>query len=407
MTSPRILLILALASAGLAHAQSDEAPRGTVSAEIAWEVPLEGAPDAPPRVLESADGPMLVLVFGDTVEARHAETGERAWVREDLDVATLGLSSDEFAQNFVAATAPAGPGAARQKLVVVDPATGETLLTIDALEPMTGAPTLVPGTPEDPPVWVFPTEDGCGQHLTGPSVVLVCPPESEPLDGGLITVVGVPAGVTRDEGRLTALLPEGGVTRPRDLVASDLAADGRNLYEVDDSSLRAHRCRLRRGETLRCRRDWRQATGASLFAPPLILDELVVVGSLDTLVYAFRRRNGHLAWRTHAGHRLAKPLVEWREYVLAVAEGRALIYFLRADDGTEAGILGDEPGRLTEVLTTAPAVAGDRLVAPVLVPPATVPKLRAWRLSVVVPGDDDEAAPADGSEAENDPGGTP
>jgi len=59
---------------------------------------------------------------------------------------------------------------------------------------------------------------------------------------------------------------------------------------------------LRRGK-----RRYRNRVAADPVAPLTVRDELLLVGAMDNLLYAFRLRKGHLAWSADAGARNLSP----------------------------------------------------------------------------------------------------
>jgi outer membrane protein assembly factor BamB len=109
---------------------------------------------------------------------------------------------------------------------------------------------------------------------------------------------------------------------------------------------------------------WRVQTGTDIGPSPLLLttspaegakrrpEHLVIAGTLDGLLIAYRARNGHMAWSTRAASRLNGPIAVWedqdvtlgdRSRLLVAGAGARKLEVFRGVDGAPAGQLVLEP----------------------------------------------------------------
>ena len=346
----------------------------------AWSVPLAGTPRGEPFELETCDGPatLLAIPYRSELEARRIADGSVAW--------RIGGDADLFAGHDGHACGPARLAAWQAdaagedgRLLLVDPATGAVLRAEPAEGRAIGPPVTAAG-------W-----DGWLVPLAGGRVALFA------ADGRLAGHVALGTPIAGDEQQLagrplaraaeggTLLRADGGPLAARRIGAVDLArtaVDGRWFAGAGpDRALTAANCRLRRRDRLRCRRRWTQHLAGAVAGRPLLDEKLLYVSARDTHVYAFRRDNGHLLWRTGLGHRLAGLLRLGPRLLLVAGEKTATLFLVSAEDGTRAGTLDTGDGNPAAVIVTGPAAAGELAVVAVLTPPATVPELVAFRLT--------------------------
>ncbi len=390
-------------------------PPPRVQAELAWEIVLPGAPDGELLVVDPAGAPvppgtcgpctpaeadgnatasprggdgLLVLVpLPGAVEARRPADGSLAWRADGFDGAGLAAAAPVPTPRGPA-LAWAGPGRdGHGSFALLALADGSPVVLRKLEGRPVGPPLPLPGS--SPPRWLVPLAEGVVELLDAagrPLERTVLPGEIRP---PLLLVAGWPAAIVGDSRRL---LPVG---RPAPRRAPErfdpravAACPGGGLFTARGREVTRWRCRRLRRGGFRCRRRWTQVLGGRVLAPPLVLGETLVVGSLDTHVYAFLRRNGHLLWRRSIGHRVASPvlhLVSNREDLLVVLpEATPEARFLRASDGEPAGTLAG-PGEA--VFLRGGALAGNRLLVPVRHPPYRETRLACWVIRVLPPGE--------------------
>jgi outer membrane protein assembly factor BamB len=353
---------------------------------------------APPRVLRSADGsPIVLLALENSVEARRADNGERLWSRSDLDGAGLSVADPVATPSGEGLGWAGAPSGAPPRLVVISPADGRTLFEAPLPAAPNGGPTPVATSAGATTTWVVPLADNRVFFIpiSGEPKVLVSfgAPVTPPLVvlGGRVLAL---VGETRD---LISLAAPARRPAARGLERGTITVADSVIFAAGDRSAETWRCRLRSTGAVSCGRRWRQLLGGAVTAPPLSVGEKLFVGSWDTYLYAFDRRNGHLLWRTRAGLRLVAPLLEWTGFVAAASDGVALVQFFRADDGASAGKV---EGQENEIFISGVARAGELLVTSVLPFPSLRPALRAYRIEVPAPRQDQQpsgAAPAPAS----------
>ncbi len=388
-------------------------PPPRVRAELAWEIVLPEAPDGELLVVDPAGAPappgscgpcapgepaaasepprasadrLLVLVpLPGAVEARRPADGSLAWRAEGFDgkglAAAAPVASPRGPALAWAGAGEAGAGAfALLALADGAPVVRRSLDGVPA-----GPPLPLPGA--SPPRWLVPLEGGAVELLDAagrPLERTVLPGEVHP---PLLLVAGWPAAIV---GKARRLLPVGRPAPRRaperfDPRAVAACAEG-GLFTARGREVTRWRCRRLRRGGFRCRRRWTQVLGGKVLAPPLVLGETLVVGSLDTHVYAFLRRNGHLLWRRSVGHRVASPVLrlgsDQGDLLVVLPEATPEARFLRASDGEPAGTLAG-PGEA--VFLRGGALAGHRLLVPVRPPPYRETRLACWEIRILPP----------------------
>jgi hypothetical protein len=366
-------LLIALAAAGALSARWTPAvtPEGASleaqPVEPVWEITLPAAPTAAP--LAVASGERVLLALDGRLELRDAEDGGLVWSRVLPPGAFVSAaeSPEQSAPGVAAWTWSKGTAGG---LEVVELARGGTRLEAELPQPPLG-PALPPARAGEP--WLVPLPDRIavvgddgrprpGRELAG----TVIPP--------LLRVAGQPVAAL-DDGRLQPLsLPTNRRTARNVEPGASVTWDGQ-LYAVRERTLRAWRCRVTRGERLRCSEDWSQRLGAAVTAPPAIAGELVVVGSWDTFLYAFDRDTGHLRWRRRVERRLrSRLLIDGPLVAVAIRDPAQVRAFQLADGGNVLEI-GLPP---EEVLPFGPSAAGSHLLTTSVNALDERAVLRAW-----------------------------
>lgn len=164
---------------------------------------------------------------------------------------------------------------------------------------------------------------------------------------------------------------------------------------------------------------WSVRTGTDVGAGPLILtttpgggvagsrqrsENLVIAGTMDGLLMAFGRDNGHLLWTKRMQARLSRPIAVWldpddpgadRTRLLVTAETSRRVEAVRAIDGAAAGSLVLEPEGA--VVIGGPVVPAARTVS---IPSAASSAVESTPVSSVdlpITGGDAPAADASGA----------
>jgi len=365
----------------------------TVETTDAWQIELPGPPAGPVRAVgEDAAGALILVPLEGALEARRAGDGSLAWRRDGLGGA--GLESDPLRDPLPTPAgleptpvswAGAGPGGAPQFLLLA-PASGETLAAAD-LEAMPLGPPLAafdPAPGEEaglgPIHWFVPLPGGRIARFDRAARRTATIATAGEISPPLARVAGRPVAVVGPESRAVRV---GALPRrdaPAGIDPATFAADDGVAVAARDRSIVAWRVRLTRRGALDCDRDWEQKLGAKVTAPPLVAGSLVLVPSWDTHLYAFEARSGHLVWRVRTGHRLTTTPLRWRIFAVVQPETAPSVLFYDLVAGRPAGRIDTDPD---EQFLAAPALAGDRLVAPTSRPPSKATTLRAWTLRTV------------------------
>ncbi len=376
-----------------APAAAPAPPAPAASGTLAWESPLPARPVAAPRTVVVPGGTVVLVPLLDAVEARRPEDGALLWALRGRSGYGL-MDGDPVLLDGLPVLAWAGVGEdGLAQLIVFAVTDGHALAVWPLPAAPTGPPTPLVASRAARPTWYVPFDTSV--LVIGPDGALVeridlGGPISPPLftvKDRIVAAVGAAPRLVSVAGRRTAakdgLYPE---TR---------RLDGDRLYGSDERSFAAYRCRAG-GRGVSCRQTWRQFVGGSIKAPPVVVDGAVVVGSRDTNLYAFARKNGHLLWRTRTGSRLGTPVVRWDHDTLAtVAESSNRVLFFRSESGQAAGAIEAPP---SDVFVAGLTRAGDVLVVPALAFPEFPPVLRGYTVTFAAPAAKHEAKPADTSE---------
>ncbi len=378
----RALIIAALAIPLLGAEEAPPAPPDRVEGSQAWEVGLEALPAAPLRLV-GAERAALLVPMPEALEARAIADGKLLWRRDGIAAAGLERVVPEGAVALGAVTPGDSP-----RFHVLDAATGKTLAEAALPAPACAAPLRLAAPPAR---WVVPLGSGRVLELGQDAAIRT----EYRIDEGSCDALSEVAGrvVVHDDqsGRLYALGDPFERRQANDVTASTAASEGRWLYAARERAITAWRCRDNRRGLFRCRRPWRQRLGGAVTAPPLIGTDNVFVGSWDTFLYAFDRRNGHLVWRKGTGTRLALPPQPYEELVAVFAKETTQIRFHRASDGVHAGQI---KGMRNELLRGVPTFGPGRLYASLLVLPLGSEPLSTDGAARSSQGDGDSAGSA-------------
>jgi len=361
----------------------------TVEAAEAWRVELEGMAAGAVRALPAADrdgaagdGPaaLFLVPVGGTLEARRASDGSLAWRREGLDGG--GLESDPLpAAPEAAPLAWAGvDGDGTARFALLSPASGATLASAGLEEPPVGAPLAMPPREEEGPRWYVPLPRGRIAVFDGTAARVGTVEMQEEITPPLARVAGEVIAVLGPDRRAARIGSLPRRNAPRGLDPLTIAVSDGVAVAARERGVAAWRVRpLRRG-TMRFGLDWEQHLGGKVSAAPLFAPPLVLVPCWDTFLYAFEARNGHLVWRTRAGHRLATTPLRWRVFAALQPSTAPSIQFFDLVAGRPAGRIdaGEE-----EQVVAAPAIAGDLLVVATSRSPSKTAVLRGYALKVV------------------------
>ncbi|UCF66187.1 MAG: hypothetical protein JSV80_10330, partial [Acidobacteriota bacterium] len=324
--------------------------------------------------------------YADAIEARDADEGTVLWRREGLDAAGLQTGS-AISSKCGPAVGWAGqsPGDGQPVLALVCLESGDDQFRTPLERPPVGPPQRVRGG------WVVPLEAGRLGRYDADGQPLGVQTLPAPISPPLVELLGLSAAWIGSPTRLLPLGPHRRRGLPRAVDPQTVLVDGEWVFAAGDREFAAWRCRRGKGRRLRCHRQWRQRVGASVTAPPILTEELVLVPCWDTFVYAFQRRSGHLVWRARDSHRLKRAGLVWDESVGFVPAASARVRFVWMADGQAAASVRGSDG---EVFLTGAARDGNRLLVPTLTFPAEEFVLRVWELEL-----DPDRAPS----AESDP----
>ncbi len=350
-------------------------PKASVSGELVYTVPLASEPVDPPRLLAlPAGGPLVLLPLQDTVEARRPGDGTPVWSRP---LAGAGLSHGPGGTRDAPLLGWAGVTADGPRLVLLAAADGRTVGELPLSRPPVGPPTPGPAA-----TWSVPLE-GARVAITLPDATQLSEYELRtPIVPPLVAFGPVVLAVDADDRRFrTVTLPRHATAR--DVQPETILLDGNRLYVAGRRTFAAYECLKRVRGDVDCDQDWRQQVGGSIVAPPLLMDERLLVPSLDTHLYAFRAKNGHLAWRAKTGERLSFTPLAWGERLVALLPAAADgVLFVSFVDGSVVGRL---PAREGDVMISGLVRSEDLLLVPVRVYPEFGPALQAWRVTAILP----------------------
>lgn len=373
-------------------------PAPVASGTLAWDVPLPARPVAAPRTVVLPGGTVVVVALFDAIEARRPEDGAVLWALRGRSGYGL-MDGDPVLVDGLPTLAWAGVGEDGLAQLVVFAATdGHALATWPLPAAPTGPPTPLFAPRAARPQWYVPLDTAVA--VIGADGALVERIDlGGPIDAPLFTIGDRVVAVVGAVPRLVTVAGKRVAAKTGPFPETRLLA-GDRLYGADERSFAAYRCRTgARGVT--CRERWRQWVGGAIKAPPVAVDGAIVVGSRDTNLYAFVRRNGHLLWRTRTGYRLGTPLVRWDKDTLAtVAEASNRVLFFRAGTGQPAGAIEAPP---SDVFVAGLARTGDVLVVPALAFPGFGPVLRGYTVTFAAP----KAAPKTDGAPGAKPDGTP
>jgi hypothetical protein len=341
---------------------------------VAWEVELSATPSIPIRAVEAVEGgPLLLLAYEDAVEARRLEDGRFAWRRDGLAGAGLELTGRDEPLATIGWSGDDGSGGG--EFLLLSAAGGETLRSVPLPEAAAGPPTRLSDGGEGHE-WLVPLDGGTVAAFDDRKGEVRVHALEESVAGPALQLLGVEAAFSGSPTRLYSVLDG----RVAGLEAHDprtISVDGEWVYGASERSLCGHRCRVNRRGRLRCRERWCQSLGAPVVAAPHVTSELVVAASRDTFTYAFRRDNGHLAWRARIGQRLESSPLRSGDFLLLVPAGAPRVSSVRLSDGSPGSSVA---GREDESFPAGGIVADGLLVVAAERPPRTS-LLRAWRLS--------------------------
>jgi outer membrane protein assembly factor BamB len=159
------------------------------------------------------------------------------------------------------------------------------------------------------------------------------------------------------DGTLVALESRSGSVRwgerlPAPAAVAPSCTEAQVFVATVDNDL--HALRLRRRSASRM---WRVRSGADPVGPPLVIEGTALLLSKDTYLYGFRRRNGHLLFRTRLDRRPG-PAAVLRDLVLVAGPHVRRLDAFRLPEGRSAGAFELPVG--TRFLTP-PVVSGDRV----------------------------------------------
>ncbi len=159
------------------------------------------------------------------------------------------------------------------------------------------------------------------------------------------------------DGTIAALESRSGAVRwaerlPAAAAVAPRCTEGQAFVATVDNNL--HALRLRRRSASRM---WRVRSGADPVGPPLVIGGTTLLLSKDTYLYGFRRRNGHLLFRTRLDRRPG-PAAVLRDLILVAGPHVRRLDAFRLPEGRSAGAFELPVG--TRFLTP-PVVSGDRV----------------------------------------------
>jgi outer membrane protein assembly factor BamB len=181
------------------------------------------------------------------------------------------------------------------RLVALSTVDGEKLWTTTLPAAITASPTpvgpIVAAATSERALVAYHAEDGAFRWR----VELECQPTAPVGTGADLLVLGCDdghlLGVDFREGRILWRRKTGGRIRTRPVVYEGRAYVGNDAGEIIAVGLR------------RGRRKYTSRVAADPVAPLALRRKLLLVGAMDNLLYAFRLKNGHLAWSADAGTR--------------------------------------------------------------------------------------------------------
>ncbi|MBP7146817.1 MAG: PQQ-binding-like beta-propeller repeat protein [Acidobacteria bacterium] len=373
-------------------------PRVSVTAHSAWSVPLPAKLSGPVRhVPRVGDEPVVLVPLEDAIELRRVKDGSVVWRRE---AAGSGLQTGEPGESLAGPVLGwTGHREDQPVLHVFALADGGTVLEAPLVGEPVGPPLAAPSTQPGESRWFVPLDGGRVQQIEPdgrPARTLALPRDE--VVAPLATVAGfscVAAGTPR---RLVSIRFPERRTGVRGFDPATLAAHERYVFAASGRRFEAWRCRANPARGIRCHGEWRQQLGGIVTSPPATHEDIVLVPSLDTFLYAFLARNGHLAWRAFAGHRLSSTPLVWDDVVAVLPESTATVKFFQLADGRPAGQLDGDPA---EVFTFGIARSGGHLLVTAVRAPSEIPVLRAFTLDLrrAEPGAADAPVPADATPA--------
>jgi outer membrane protein assembly factor BamB len=333
----RLLPVLALVGLSLTHGPVVPAQvRAVVLQDPANSQPLDTPPLFPPRRAEltrlwevgsegtiidgmiAGPGGVVYAAAEGVIRMLSPEDGRTIWERsfgERLSLSPGGRSGRIFQP-------------LETRLVALSPQDGRFLweapLPAPALHAATATASLLIVPMEPRLIGAFATDSG----LLLWSRELECEPSAPVGSGPEILVVGCEdgqfVGLDARQGDVLWTADTGNRIQARPLAVGKSAYLGNDAGEILAVGLK------------RGKRRYRSRVAADPVAPLTVHDELLLVGAMDNLLYAFRLRKGHLAWSADAGARnlsppalrgnvavCASPLAPWM-VVMDVRDGQVL-----------------------------------------------------------------------------------
>jgi eukaryotic-like serine/threonine-protein kinase len=112
---------------------------------------------------------------------------------------------------------------------------------------------------------------------------------------------------------------------------------------------------------------WKFTTRAPIFSTPVIVDDVVYVGSLDSTLYAVEMSSGKVKWKFKTGGEIRSTVCSSDEH-LFVYSGDATLYSIHRSSGkllwtfkTKGGILGDRRYDFADYYQSSPVISNSRI----------------------------------------------
>lgn len=306
--------------------------------------PAGRAGEPPPLVLEPAWSAQLDQ--GGPLDLAPVPGGF-AVVSADGRLRGLDASTGSVAWEARLPSGPRGPAVSFQEVPGVRsewlalPTAG----AVEILDGATGARVAsIPLVEGDPPPRLSAVAEGLLLMEAGGDAVLVSPGDGREIwRRPLPSPASAPGAACRgqvvaglSDGRLAGLSAGSGKLLWTKKLGSPAAArpacDGRHLY-VATRDNRLHALRLHRRSAGRM---WKVITGADPAAPPLVVEETLLLLSKDTYLYGLKRRNGHLIFRIRLGRRPG-PAAVLQELILVSGAQSPRLEAYRLPRGLNAG----------------------------------------------------------------------